>query len=254
MLFTNFQYVVLSVYGNISIDFYTLYFCHGRELIVRKPLVKKVVGLMLIITASVLLILWETKGRELVLMDEVLVATAEIEAGVPLSADLFHTVSVPTNAVVKDALTSKNIDLVKGMYSTSALASGSQISKRYLASLKESEAENLSYFVIRSEWIFMKSSALRHGDTVDIISATGDVDLGSYKVAYVKDEKGTEVSDVTGKSGILGNGKDDNFSDSSSQIDYIEILCTLESYLSIKTYAESSHTPTLLLVRQTGAK
>jgi multisubunit Na+/H+ antiporter MnhC subunit len=254
MPFTNFQYVVLSVYGNIPIDFYALYFCHGRELIVRKPLVKKVVGLMLIITASALLIFWETKGRELVLMDEVLVSYGEIEAGVPLSADLFHTVSVPTNAVIKDALTTKNIDLVKGMYSTSALASGSQISKQYLASLKESVADNMSYFVIRSEWIFMKSSSLRHADTVDVISASGDVDLGSYKVAYVKNEKGTEVSDVTGKSGILSSDKDGNFADSSSSIDHIEILCTLESYLEIKAYAESSHTPTLLLVRQTGAK
>lgn len=220
----------------------------------RKPLVKKIVGLALIVMALVLLILWETKGRELILMDEVLIVTDKVEAGAPLLAEMFESVSVPSNAVIAGALTSKTADLTSGMYSTSTLESGSQISKNYLASPEDSEADDMSHFVIRGEWIYMKSSSLRHGDTVDIASEGGDVNLGSYKVAYVKDENGTEVSDVTGKAGILGNSKDDNFSDSSSLIDHIEILCTLESYLGIKAYAETSTTPNLLLIRQMGAR
>jgi hypothetical protein len=213
---------------------------------------RRFTGLFLIFLAALLLFAWETRGRELILMQDVCVTKEAVAAGAELSTAMLKTVSVPRNAMVQGALLPKDANKINGKISAGYIPSGAQMSESLAVIREESVKPDTSFFVIKKEWIYMRSGSLRAGDTVEIRSADGITNFGSFTAAFIKDAEEAEVTNLQ-DSGISFSEKDrDDRSRSSAAVDHIEIETRLATYLSIKSYAEEACTPSLLIIRREG--
>jgi hypothetical protein len=171
-------------------------------------------------------------------MQDVCVTKAAVEAGEELDASMLKTVSVPRNAIVAGALLPSEADKVNGRVSAGYIPSGAQMSKSLAVAKEQAPAKTTSYFVRNKDWIYMRSSSLRAGDTVEIRSADGMTNFGTFSAAFIKDAEESEVSDIE-DSGISFTEKDkDDRSRSTAAVDHIEIETELDTYLAI-----SSHSP-----------
>ncbi|MDR0854640.1 MAG: SAF domain-containing protein [Clostridiales Family XIII bacterium] len=210
--------------------------------------VKTIGGLLLIIVAVLAFILWEAKGRELITMDEVFVARADISASEPLSEEMFAVVRVPADSKIDKAVDPKGANALKGRMANMEIVSGSQLSKSHLTSIEEKKATPTANFVISSEWIAMRSSSLRRGDEIQIISADGITKFGKYTISYVKDDEEKEIS---GGENTLGASKADSVrTNASAPIHHVEISCEFSDYMKIREYATKAPTASLLLVSE----
>ena len=210
---------------------------------------KTLLGLILIVISVFSLVLWEVKGRDLLLTDTVLVINQDIEKGIILTADVFSELSLPNGAIIIDALLPHELEHAVGKISNAPLYKGSQISKRQLSSKEKSESSNHSYFVLPNEWIYMCSSSVRAGDKIDIVSKSGDIEFGNYKLAFVKDSEGKEIISGRVDAGTLFNS-DINSSGNSSPINHVEIVCDFSQYMNIKSFAENESTASLIFIKR----
>jgi hypothetical protein len=217
---------------------------------IRKVALKRLSGVMLIVLAIAMLAFWEAKGREVALMDEVLVASEDIPASEIITESMLTEVATPLNAKVSGVVYAKDRDKAIGYVSVAPIPKGAQISSKLLVSGgADGEAEK-SYFVIRRDWIYMCSSALRRGDEVEIVSADGKKVFGVYRVAFVKDDENDEITrQAEEASGFGGEGL--NARDAGgANVDHIEIVTDLEGYMRIKAYAEAAKSPALIVVQR----
>ncbi|MCL2111362.1 MAG: SAF domain-containing protein [Clostridiales bacterium] len=216
---------------------------------------KTALGILLVLLAIAALFFWEAEGREILLMDTVLVAEADVKAGAAVDAGLFRMVSVPAGTLVDGAVTPKDAAMLYGKEAAMDIVKGSQLSLRYLRD-PDTAAEpkpETSFFVIRNEWIYMCSSSLRRGDEALITSADGKLVLGRFAVAYVKDGDGREVTDASsGMYSFTGAGGESERVNTSSPIHHIEIVCELKDYRRILDYCNGSAGATLMLIREMG--
>jgi hypothetical protein len=211
--------------------------------------IRRFAGLILVCAATLLLVGWEVKGREAILMDEVPVAKETIPAGESLTASMFRLVSVPRNAIIDDVVSPGDIADIDGKISAAPIFAGGQLSSKHLRKESESVRAEDSCFVIRREWIYMRSSALRRGDYVDIVAETDGRNFGRYKIAFVKNAEEEEVMDASGGMGLPKQRKDARV-DATSSIDHVEILVDLAGYTRIKAFAELQNGPSLILVQR----
>ena len=212
-------------------------------------MMRRFAGLFLIIIAVLVLVGWEVKGREMVLMDEMLVARREIAAGERLVPAMFRTVSVPGDAILATGLRASEKGRAMGKIATVTIPENGQVAMKYLQAEVAGAPSDVSFFVIRREWIFMRSSALRRGDFVDIVSAADGVSFGRFKVAFVKNGEEVEVTESTGGGVALAGGMKDRVN-GSSRIDHIEIAATSRDYMKIKAFAETATGPALILIQR----
>jgi len=213
---------------------------------------RRFTGLFLIFLAAALLFAWEARGRDLVLMQDVLCARSDIQSGDLISKEMFKAVSVPRNALIKDAILSGEEERLVAKRCITDITEGAQLSGRMISEKPETKIPGLSAFVIKKDWIYMRSSSLRGGDIVEILSSDGKTRFGSFDVLYVKNESEGEVRSAdTGGLNITGTQKDDR-SEANSEIDHVEIETVLYTYLSLKEYAEKCTGPALLLIRREG--
>ena len=211
---------------------------------------RKFTGLFIILIASTLLFVWEARGRDMILMQDVCAAKAEIQAGQLLTVDMLKKVTVPRNAIVSGAVLPSGADAVIGKRCTARIPQGAQISEILLGDEPERHIAGSASFVIDSTWIFMRSSSLRSADRVEILTNDGLNIFGIFNISYVKDEKESEVRSSAG-GGFNFNGQNsDDRSEATAQIDHVEIETLLSTYLEIKSYAESCTGSSLLLVRR----
>ena len=214
---------------------------------------RKFTGLFLIFLAAALLFAWEARGRELVLMQDVLVARSDIHSGRTISSDMYKSVSVPRNALVAAALFPSDEKQISGKYCITDITEGAQLSGKMLSDKPEVRIPGLAPFVLKKDWIFMRSSSLRGGDKIEILSCDGTRSFGRFDVLFVKNEAEGEVRSAdAGGVNFTGAAEDDR-SETNSEIDHIEIETVLASYLQIKAYAESCTGPALLLVGRDGS-
>ena len=210
--------------------------------------IKKFTGLLLIVLAIFLLVLWEAKGREIVMMDDVLAAKQNISSQETIDKSLFEVISVPVNAKIEGAFTKEDAGLLEDMVTLTAIPRGGQISLIHIRDKSEKEKNDDSFFVLEKDWIAMRSSALRRGDIVEIISKDNDRSFGNFKIAFVKndeDEEVTELSDI----GIPNKERNER-TNASSEIHHIEIVASIEEYMKIKLYVENNSVPSLILVQR----
>jgi len=213
---------------------------------------KTVLGVILILIAVIALLFWEAEGREMLLMEAVLVAESDIKAGEKLAEDRFNAVSVPSGSLVDGALAPGDAALLNGKEANVDIVKGAQLSSRYLRDTDEKPKPETSFFLIRNEWIYMCTSSLRRGDDVLITSADGKTVIGLYPVAFVKDGDGREVTDAT--SGMYsftgaGGGEAERVN-SSAPIHHIEIRCELSEYRRVLDYCAGKAGAPLMLVRK----
>lgn len=207
--------------------------------------VRMAIGLLLIIGSIAGLIYWETDGREAVLMDQVLVAKDTILPGTLVTAQHFTEAGVLGENKIEGALRPDRVSEVIGKRSIQLIVKNGQISEDYFAEddfyLKEQE----SLFVVKPEWIAMRSSSLRKGDWVDIYDDRGYSLIGTYRVAFVKDSNEVEV---------LNSGNSDvrsvlDRTDSTSVVSHVEIISDMTGYKEILKHVQGVTPGGLILVQ-----
>ena len=212
---------------------------------------KTALGIILVLLAIAVLFFWEAEGRELLLMDEVLIVSEDIKTGEPIDAGKLRIVAVPAGTLVDEAIVPKYSEHLANKEATVNIIAGAQLSWRYLHDKDTAPKPEISYFVIRNEWIYMCSSSLRRGDTVNITTADGKSTLGSYTVAFVKDGDGREITNAS--SGIYSftdSGNEGERVNTSAPIHHIEIECELKDYRRIADYCAKKISAPLMLVRE----
>lgn len=209
------------------------------------------IGVLLICLAISALLFWEAAGREMFLMKPVLVAKSDIEKGTVLSPDLFRSVSVPVDALVDGAIVPADTGILYGKVTALPVISGAQLSERVLVEKDDIAQPDTSSFVIKNEWIMLCTSALRRGDKIEIMFGRGDISLGTFQVAYVKDAEGREVTDTqNGLSGFRSEDSTTARTNPSAPIHHIEIECEWKDYKSIMNLCMSKSGASLILVRK----
>ena len=212
---------------------------------------KTALGIVLVLLAIAALFFWEAEGRELLLMDEVLIADEDIKIGDLIDAEKLRIVAVPTGTLVDKAVVPKYAERLTGKEATVDIIAGAQLSWRFLQDKDAAPRPETSYFVIRNEWIYMCSSSLRRGDKVLITSADGKSVLGSYTIAFVKDGDGREITNASsGMYSFTGSGNESDRVNTSAPIHHIEIECELKDYRRIAEYCAGKISAPLMLVRE----
>jgi hypothetical protein len=214
--------------------------------------VKTLIGIVLVILAIATLLFWEVRGREMLLMEDVLVAERDIKAGEGFDISMFRIESVPIGTLVDSAVKPKETYSIAGKETAVSIIKGAQLSLRYLCDPDSLPKADTSCFVIRNEWIYMCSSSVRRGDEIQITSSDGRNLLGTYHVVYVKDSDGREVTDASsGMYSFTGTGGEGDRVNTSAPIHHIEIECELKDYRRILDFCAGKISAPLMLIRKT---
>lgn len=192
--------------------------------------IKIFLGLLLMVSSLAAMVFWETRGRELLLYREVLVAEVEIKPGDQISSEMISSRALPRELLSPDALLPGQESQVVGEVAGQLILSGTPISNRYFTAIPVAIREEESVFVIPSEWISMRSSSLRKGDWISLYSQDGKTLIGSYQLAFVRDQAEREVVSLDGNKDapILERR------DGSSLIHSLEIISSLAGYQRIQ--------------------
>ncbi|MCL1810063.1 MAG: SAF domain-containing protein [Clostridiales bacterium] len=219
---------------------------------------KQVIGALLIVFAIAAMVYWETAGRDQIMTEKVLVAGADIAKGEKITGQLLSAASAIPETVVAGALKPDEINKVEGKVAAQAVAKNQQISDSLLSDPGEEEADKLSPYLIKSDWIDSRSSSLRRGDTVGIYSRNGDTLIGEFEVVYVKDASDKEITDIVSEDlSYVRQGKPErgvrDRAHGSGVVDHIEILAELYEYQRILKFVELKEEK-LLIVQKEGER
>ena len=215
---------------------------------------RSILGVLLILLSIAGLLFWEVKGREAILMDDILVAEEEIQPGTKVIPAMFCIRQIPENCMLKDAVSPEDAGLLDGKVAAQYIAKNGQIIMKYFREEALCLKKNESVYVIRPEWIAMRSSALRRGDLVDIYGTGGLGNLGTFRVAYVKDVSEREVESAGESPGTHEVSSILERPHGTSVIDHIEIISTFKEYQELSDHALGSGglTPAALIIVQRG--
>ncbi|MGI6748655.1 MAG: hypothetical protein ACOX4V_10575 [Anaerovoracaceae bacterium] len=214
--------------------------------------IRSILGILLILLSISALFLWEWKGREVILMQEVLVAKEDIQKGTLVNSSMFQTKGIPKDNLLQDVLKPNESNIIEGKIAMQYIPQNNQIIMKYFEDNAFKLKKGESIFVIDPSWIAMRSSSLRRGDVVDVYGNNEVGFLGTFKVAFVKDQTEREVKDIS--EGTFHHGvKGDILSrtDSTSIIDHIEIITTFSEYKKIADCV-GGLTPSALIIVQKG--
>jgi hypothetical protein len=212
-----------------------------------------VAGVLLALLSVAGLVFWETAGRSKLLMDLVVVASADIRAGTIVRADMLDAVLIPKDGVIEKGFSAGREGEIIGKRTAWPVSARQQISSDVFAIEDDSLKAGESFFVIPAAWIAMRSSALRRGDTVEIAPAFGErrASFGRYKLAFVKDAEEIEVRDMLPSGELLSEARAGHErTDANAMIDHVEIIATKTAYEVMRAFAESADTPSLLLIQR----
>ncbi len=207
---------------------------------------RTVIGLLLIVFAAAGLIFWEVKGRDAVLMDTVIVASEVIPAGTVITRDMLSPAGIPGENRIKGSLDWESLPQIIGMAARQDIIKNGQVSREYLAEDGFYLRGGQSVFVIRPEWVAMRSSSIRRGDWIDIYENGQHEKIGTYRVAFVKDANEIEVTDGEGRK------ESDALSRtiSTSIISHVEIIADMKEYVNILDSVRDGSTGLLLVQKQ----
>ena len=206
-------------------------------------ILKPLVGIVLIVVSVFGLIWWEKEGRQELLMVDVVVAKDGIEKGETLSRKHVQVVKSMKENLIDGALDMQGWEKLKGKVVKQYIPKNAQLNEEMVIAKEELLKENQSIFVLQPHWIYSRSSSLRKGDLIDIYDSNGDMHLGTYTVAYAKDEGEQEIITTEGSSGegVLER----EFS--SGVIYQVEIIAQLEEYEKLRVLAEEQGMSFLLV-------
>ncbi len=204
------------------------------------------VGIVLVLLAAAGMYFWETTGRDAVFTTEIVAAARDISAGEILSAELFEVQNVRKENVASGTYAGADIEALLGKEAKCDISEGSQITGKMCQELSEGD-EGLAPFVLFPEWIKERSGSLRAGDRVDIYSGDMAHLMGSFKVAFVRDEDEQPVAEEGGGPApeVFRRGR------ATGRISSIEIKATPAEYAALQQQAESADFAGLILVQST---
>lgn len=206
--------------------------------------IKPIIGCVLIVSSLTGLFYWEHGGRVRWTMEEVAVAAVDIAEGEEVGAEMFRKVRVPAENLIDGALRAGDIAGLAGKISARPIKANSQIASEFFDNAGDLIEDGKSIFVIKPSWIDTRSSSLRAGDTVHIYSEAGDVFLGTFKVAFVKDDNEQEVVAADGiprQQNILDRKM------SSRAASHVEIIATLDEYRAIGAFVRDGERSLMLV-------
>lgn len=207
---------------------------------------RTVIGLLLIAFAVAGLIFWEVRGREAILLDTVIVASETIPAGTVITRDLLSAAGVLTENRVQGAVDWEGLPQIIGQVALQDIIKNGQVSNEYLEADDFYLHDNESIFVIHPEWIVMRSSSIRRGDWISIYQDLTHEEIGTYRVAFVKDANEMEVTDGEGR-------KESSSLDrtlSTSPVSHVEIIADMEEYEKIISSVRNNDAGLLLVQKR----
>jgi hypothetical protein len=215
---------------------------------------KPILGALLILLSMAGLLFWELEGRDTVMMDQVLVAGEDIQKGTTLSGSMLVVKGVPKSNLIEGALTPADAALIHGKVASQFIPKNDQIIMVYFRENEFYMKRDESIFVIDPGWIAMRSSALRRGDVVDIYGSNGIGLIGTYRIAYVKDDAEREVRNAGEETSETVVKDILERPDSTSVIDHIEIITTYREYENLMDLVSGTGgtTPAALIIVQRG--
>jgi len=198
---------------------------------------KEWIGIILLVVALAGFGVWELWGRARFLTAEVLVAADTIPEGTVLDDSLFTCAGVDRKAVMEGALTPASADRIRGKRAAVTIPKNAMISEALLRDSDYYLAEGESLYVLKGEWISLRSSSLRRGDWIDLFSLAGDdtfSKLGTFRVSFVKDVNESEVRN-TNETGVSEYDTSPVLSRAASTaaVHTVEIIATEEDYARI---------------------
>lgn len=198
-----------------------------------RRLLKPVLGVFLIIMAIGLLGFWEVEGRDAVMKERVVVAGQDIFPGTKVNAGMFKEVGILSENMISNGITLNQLFSIDGKISNQMIPMNGQIAKVFFSDSKSNIGKGYGIYQIKPDWIFSVSSSLRKGDRVHVYTLDGKIELGDFKVAFVKDEQGNEVIDED-----IGKGYREilNRDKGSEVVSGFEIISTLEQFNAIREY------------------
>lgn len=197
-------------------------------------ILKPLTGAALIVLSLVGLLWWEKDGRNLLMSDSVMTAARNIERGEIVRAEDFVETEEAKENIIVAAVTGKSLSKIEGKAAKQFIPGKSQVTAEMFENPENLQEEGKSIFMIKSGWIDSRSSSLRKGDIVELYNSSGAMYYGTFRLAYVKDEKEQEVVSAEGSSGdeILQR------ENGTAVIDHIEIIASLEEYCMLRKAAE----------------
>ena len=206
---------------------------------------RTVAGILLILAAIGGLVFWETQGRELVMTEPVLAAKETILAGTVVKESDFMILGVFPENRIEGALKPDERRALAGKTVTQMIPRNAQITEAFFQNDEFCLAHGQSLYVIRPEWIAMRSSSLRRGDLVRIVTEQTNEALGVYRIAFVKDENEIEIRDTEGAArSVLDR------TDAGSVISHVEIISDEAGYRRIQSRATGSPAEKLILIQE----
>ena len=208
--------------------------------------IKLVTGVVLIVAAITGFTFWESHGRDMLYETELAVASGDIKQGELITEKNVDARGIRSDYVMSGAVKAERMADIMGKKAKQYIPKGGQISADFLTDendivLKDGE----SVYCISSDMIGMVSSSLRRGDRVHIYGGAGKEDLGSYTVAFVKDDSDREVKNAS----ELKNDTPLARESSNYTISSIEIVCTRDAYSRLSEYVDTSE-KTLTIVQE----
>lgn len=208
--------------------------------------IKLVTGVILIVAAITGFTFWESHGRDMLYETELAVASGDIKQGELITEKNVEARGIGSDYVMSGAVKAERMTDIMGKKAKQYIPKGGQISADFLTDendivLKDGE----SVYCISSDMIGMVSSSLRRGDRVHIYGGAGKEDLGSYTVAFVKDDSDREVKNAS----ELKNDTPLARESSNYTISSIEIVCTRDAYSRLSEYVDTSE-KTLTIVQE----
>ena len=198
---------------------------------------KEWIGVILLVIVVIGFVVWEGWGRARYLTEEVIVADDVIPEGTLLDPSLFVRANVERKSVTEGALTPAEIERIRGKRATVSIPKNAQLTESLLRDSDYYLAEGESIYVLKGEWISLRSSSLRRGDWIDLYTLAGEetfTKLGRYRVSFVKDVNESEVKSTTDAetaeydpSPVLSR------TSSTAAIHSVEIIATEKEYAMI---------------------
>lgn len=203
---------------------------------------RAIIGITLMITSFFLLVLWEVKGREMLLFTPVLAASQDIPNGTVINSSHIKQIRVLPENIVEDALDLGQSEILIGQQAKTDLLKNQQLSASQFQRYENRRQPDSSVFVIPEHWIVSMSTVVRPGDTVCLLSATDGIMLGAYDVAYVSDKNGRISGEYVSHNEDLLKRQDGAYSASS-----LEILCTPAEYIALYQQLHASNGKNLII-------
>ncbi len=202
---------------------------------------KTIIGIILIILSAAGMFLWETMGREKVMLVSVLASSKDIREGSEVDVLQFKEIKVLPEGLPKDALRLSDAEKLKGKRASRNIYAGQQLCARDFIDARKLLPEGISIYVLPESWIYARSSSLRAGDEIELFSMPEKTSLGIYKVAFVRDSAEREVVDQMPAFDVLERKSP------SAAIVSVEILCNAEQYFALFDAVQEAGPASLLL-------